>query len=182
MNEPVIDIYDIDNTIRLAIKNKTLVPRAVYNIKLRFGKLELLIDTIVNSSNMSMKDHDDSISIMRSAMRRGVCRLLLSFGLPMLDNERFYESFSSTLIMWLEAGASKHSLLASVSMEEGFEILLTSEIVNFLSELKKDIYAIDKDVIDISDFYSYIEHDYMSINDYVMYKSFNDEVISILRF
>ena len=177
-----VGVFDLDDSIKRAIRNKTLVPRAIYNIKLKFGKLELLMDDIVDGSSMSNADYVDCVTIMKTGLRNSVCRLLLAFGLPMLDNNNFHEALTSSLVIWLEATASKHSFAHTLLITDSMELLISNELINFLTRLKKDISSIDNDVIDILDFFTYIDHRYISINNFIMYKSFNDEVLSILRF
>ena len=179
-------MYDVENVINKALNNKTLIPRMIYNIQLDYSKLDYVVDKLFIEEVVERASGDDLVScreLLVSAAHKGICKNLLAFGLPLVDNSNFKDTFTSSVLLWVETSTNNHSFGTLVNFDNE-EVLssIQNEILNILEKLTKDLKELDNDIIDVSDFFTYNSHDYVSINDCVMYKSIQDKVISILRF
>ena len=180
------DIFDIVTYIENALKSKTLVPRALYNIKISYIELDSAILCLMDNKAHDMvtdKDLKDCSELLINSAHKGVCRSLLTYGLPLTATTGFRASFTAAVMLWVETVATDkyYNTLLNLSDDNAL-IKVENAVINVLEAITNDLKEIDPGLIDISDFFSYMSHDYISINDCVMYRSTHDEVISILRF
>jgi len=179
-------IFNIEEIISKSLKDKTLIPKAMYNVKIDYSKLDYSLEKLFVDNVLSMASNEDLVAceeLLMTSAHRGICKNLLTFGLPMLANEAFKEMFTSNVLLWIETSTTHHYFNTLIDMENEETIaIISNEIMNVLDFIIKELKSIDDSIIDISDFFTYSSHNYVAVDDCIMYKSIQDRVISILRF
>jgi len=179
-------MYNLEYAITKALKEKTLIPKIIYNIKIDFAGLDSVLDKLF------VKDLEDRINssdikackdLLYAAGHRGVCKTFLSTGLPIHANANFKDAFTSSVMLWITTSMNNSKMETLLDLDDDSSILvIEDELMKIVDNFIEEIKTLDPDIIDISDFFTYIHHDYVSIDECIMYKSINDSVISILRF
>jgi len=179
-------MHDVEKMIASALKNKTLIPKALYNIQIDYTNLDDAVDKLFKSDVTDMASISDIVTcreLLLDSTHKAICKNLLSFGLPLISTGNYKDAFTSNVLLWLETNANNNKYITLLDFDNDNIILIVqNEIINVLTKISEDLKIIDPNVLDISDFFTYSSHEYVSINDYIMYKSIQDKVISILRF
>ena len=179
-------IFNIEEIIVKALKDKTLIPKALYNVKIDYNKLDFSLEKLFVSDVLTRASSDDLMKcneLLKTAAHRGICKNLLTFGLPMVANDAFKDVFISNVLLWIETSTTHHYFNTLLDMENEETItIISNEIMNVLDFIIKELKSIDNSIIDVSDFFTYNSHNYVAVDDCIMYRSIQDRVISILRF
>jgi len=179
-------MYNVEEMITRALKNKLLIPKALYNIQINFTGLDSSVDKLFKNNVNDIATMSDIIicrTMLLKAAHRAICKNLLCFGLPIISTGNFKDTFTSTVLLSLETSANSGSYTTLLDFDNSeVAMVIQNEIINLIDKIILDLKHIDPNILDISDFFTYSSHEYISINDYVMYKSIQDTVISILRF
>jgi hypothetical protein len=178
--------HDIEGLITKALANKTLVPKAIYNIVIDYSLLNIALDKLFKPDVLTMASFDDveaCRTLLHNSAHKGICKNLLGFGLPILENNNFEHIFISTVMLWLESSISNHNYITLVELEDEETLMaINNAILNILNDIRKQLLTLDPDMFDVTDYFTYNSHEYISINDYVMFKSIRNKVLCILRF
>jgi len=162
-------MYNVEEMITKALKNKTLIPKAIYNIKIEYGKLDNVLDKLFKSDVKDiadMKDITSCLGLLKISARKAICKNLLSFGLPLIHTGNYKDTFTSNVILWLESCANNDKYITLLDFDNEITTMIVyNEIINILDIISINLKNIDPNVLDISDFFTYSSHDYISVND-----------------
>jgi len=178
--------YDLDASIEHAIRNKTIIPKVIYNIEIDFIEIDKTIWKYFRSDANSIADHKDIeevYEILKASVHSGLCRALLSCGISFYKNNNYKDAICRIVNICLDSAIDRSSSVTLIDMDDENKLLaIDSAIINTLDKIIKNIKDLDNDVIEIQSFFSYLECAFITKNNIVMYKSFADRVISMLRF
>jgi len=179
-----VGMYDLEESITTALKNKTIIPKAILNIKLDFKEIEkVLLSLFKDDEDISPEDLLECKKILLANTKHGICRLLLVNGLYLKPTLNFVESFANNLFIWIENSAENNKFMPLLKEKnDDYKLKLENSLLNLFEKIKLSVESLFPETLEIDDFFTYENNKMLDTGTTVMYKTISDEVLCLLRF
>lgn len=188
MRDPIIkeptSNFTIDSYILDSLKNGTNVPKLIFNTRIKYSNILLIInDILVHDLDEKVQPHDVAsiVDTVSSVIKAGISRAILmnGFSVSMLESDALviYEGCK----LFIELELERYSLLSVCNILDkeidGILVLIKS----ILKDLVKQLTLLDKGFREVHDMLSF-HNENIYEREYAMCKVYANEILSIARF